>query len=100
MTIFTLIGEKICAAFFHAERCVVVLETNVYFLFYSIIMLCWDWPQLMKQCLHILSDIYGYSSNKVIVSQTSVYCHIQSTYLTVAKCSNYMEFYAVSQTFW
>jgi len=54
----------------------------------------------MKQCLHILSDIYGYSSNKVIVSQTSVYCHIQSTYLTVAKCSNYMEFYAVSQTFW
>jgi len=53
----------------------------------------------MKQCLHILSDIYGYLSNKVIVSQTPVYFHVQSTFLTVTKCPNYMEFYAASLTF-
>jgi hypothetical protein len=76
------------------------LRNNVYLLFYFIIVLCWDWPQLLKQCSHILSDIYGCSSNKIIVSQTPVYFHVQSTCLTVAKVSNYMEFYAVSLTFW
>jgi len=92
--------KKNCAVSCHAERCVLVLETNVYLLFYFIIVLCWDWPQLLKQCSHILSDIYGYSSNKIIVSQTPVYFHVQSTYLTVAKGSNYVEFYALSLTFW
>jgi len=43
--------------------------------------------------------IYGYSSNKVIISQTPVCFHVQSTYLTVAKYSHDMEFYAVSLTF-
>lgn len=45
----------------------------------------------MLRLAAINQAVYTY----LIVSQTPIYCHVQSTYLTVARCSSYIEFYAV-----